>query len=132
MRSILAALDSSTISRLTKTWALLGNKYKLQLEAMRKLADHARNSKEYRQKLKATAPPAVPFLGKYKSFPAVTMKLTDGLLGLYLTDITFCCEGNPATRPSPLDKDRTLINFMKYHRLARIIQGMVCRCSFNH
>lgn len=53
------------------------------------------------------------------------------ILGLYLTDITFCREGNPATRPSPLDKDRTLINFMKYHRLARIIQGKLVSFSLN-
>lgn len=41
----------------------LPQKYKLQLEALRKLADHNRNYHEYRSKLRNTAPPAVPFLG---------------------------------------------------------------------
>ena len=63
-RAILAALDSSTISRLQQTWTGLPQKYKLQLEGLRKLADHARNYSEYRSRLRNTSPPAVPFLGK--------------------------------------------------------------------
>lgn len=42
----------------------LAQKSKIQLEALRKLADHARNYHEYRSRLRNTAPPAVPFLGK--------------------------------------------------------------------
>lgn len=106
MRSILAALDSSTISRLTKTWSHLSAKYKTQLDAMRRLTDHAKNYGVYRETLRATAPPAVPFMG------------------LYLTDLTFCREGNPNSRPSPLDENRRLINFIKYYRLARIVQDV--------
>ncbi|KAG8214577.1 cell division control protein 25 [Butyriboletus roseoflavus] len=80
-RSILAALDSSTISRLHQTWLVsraseisiiymlrgsqgVPQKNKLQLEALRRLADHSRNYHEYRSKLRNTAPPAVPFLGE--------------------------------------------------------------------
>ena len=81
-------------------------KQKHQLEAIRKLADHARNYHEYRSRLRNTAPPAVPFLG------------------LYLTDLTFCREGNPSTRASLLAADMKLINFNKYHKMARIVQGM--------
>ncbi|KAI0070257.1 ras GEF [Panus rudis PR-1116 ss-1] len=105
-RSILAALDSSTISRLHMTWSGLPQKNKHQLEAIRKLADHARNYHEYRSRLRNTAPPAVPFLG------------------LYLTDITFCREGNPSHRASPKNPDKKLLNFNKYHKLARIVQDM--------
>ncbi|KAK7469399.1 Ras guanine nucleotide exchange factor bud5 [Stygiomarasmius scandens] len=105
-RSILAALDSSHISRLSNTWTALPQKSKLQLEAMRRLADHSRNYREYRSKLRNTAPPAVPFLG------------------LYLTDITFCREGNPSHRASPLNANKKLLNFNKYHKLARIVQDM--------
>lgn len=64
MRSILAALDSSTISRLTKTWSHLSAKYKAQLDVMRRLTDHAKNYGVYRESLRATAPPAVPFMGE--------------------------------------------------------------------
>ncbi|KAF8073773.1 ras guanine nucleotide exchange factor domain-containing protein [Lyophyllum atratum] len=105
-RSMLAALDSSTISRLHQTWLGLPQKYKLQLESLRRLADHSRNYHEYRSKLRNTAPPAVPFLG------------------LYLTDVTFCREGNPSHRASPINSGKKLLNFNKYHKLARIIQDM--------
>ncbi|KAH9941072.1 ras GEF [Amylocystis lapponica] len=105
-RSILAALDSSTISRLQQTWMGLPQKNKIQLEVLRKLADHARNYYEYRTRLRNTAPPAVPFLG------------------LYLTDVTFCREGNPSMRAAPKAPEKKLINFNKYHKLARIVQDM--------
>ncbi|EKM51898.1 uncharacterized protein PHACADRAFT_150712 [Phanerochaete carnosa HHB-10118-sp] len=105
-RSILAALDSSTISRLHQTWTGLPQKSRLQLEALRKLSDHSRNYHEYRTRLRNTAAPAVPFLG------------------LYLTDITFCREGNPTHRSSPKNPDKKLLNFNKYHKLARIVQDM--------
>ncbi|KAJ3710341.1 ras guanine nucleotide exchange factor domain-containing protein [Lentinula guzmanii] len=105
-RSLLAALDSSTISRLSQTWTGLPQKTKQQLESLRRLADHGRNYHEYRTKLRNTAPPAVPFLG------------------LYLTDVTFCREGNPSHRNSPLNPDKKLLNFNKYHKLARIVQDM--------
>ncbi|KAF9221669.1 ras GEF [Gyrodon lividus] len=105
-RSILAALDSSTISRLHQTWLGVPQKNKLRLEALRRLADHSRNYHEYRSKLRNTAPPAVPFLG------------------LYLTDVTFCREGNPSYRDSPLVPEKKLLNFNKYHKLARIVQDM--------
>ncbi|KAJ7695692.1 ras guanine nucleotide exchange factor domain-containing protein [Mycena rosella] len=105
-RSMLAALDSSTISRLHQTWLGLPQKNKSQLDSLRRLADHSRNYHEYRSKLRNTAPPAVPFLG------------------LYLTDVTFCREGNPSHRASPMNPDKKLLNFNKYHKLARIVQDM--------
>jgi len=46
-------------------------KQKLQLDAIRKLADHARNYHEYRSRLRNTAPPAVPFLGRYYSLMTI-------------------------------------------------------------
>lgn len=43
--------------------------------------------------------------------------------GLYLTDITFCREGNPSHRASPLAAEKKLINYSKYYKMARIVQG---------
>jgi son of sevenless-like protein len=43
--------------------------------------------------------------------------------GLYLTDLTFCREGNPSHRASPSNPNKKLLNFNKYHKLARIVQG---------
>ncbi|KAJ6621899.1 ras guanine nucleotide exchange factor domain-containing protein [Mycena sp. CBHHK59/15] len=105
-RSMLAALDSSTIARLQQTWLGLPQKNRSQLDSLRRLADHSRNYHEYRSKLRNTAPPAVPFLG------------------LYLTDVTFCREGNPSHRASPMNPGKQLLNFNKYHKLARIVQDM--------
>ncbi|KAG2338504.1 ras GEF [Suillus weaverae] len=105
-RSILAALDSSTISRLYQTWLGVPHKSKMQLESLRRLADHGRNYHQYRSRLRNIAPPAVPFLG------------------LYLTDVTFCREGNPSYRESPSAPGKKLLNFNKYHKLARIVQDM--------
>ncbi|KAF8606787.1 ras GEF [Ceratobasidium sp. AG-I] len=106
LRSILAALDSSTISRLSKTWMGLSAKNKARVENLRKLTDHTRNHYEYRARLRGVHGPGVPFLG------------------LYLTDVTFCREGNPDKRVSPYDSSRTLLNFDKYRRLAAIAEDV--------
>ena len=45
--------------------------------------------------------------------------------GLYLTDVTFCREGNPSHRASPKNPEKKLLNFNKYHKLARIVQGEI-------
>ena len=139
-RSMLAALDSSTISRLHQTWLVsllvpgrtnqplillmiqgLPQKYKSHLESLRRLADHSRNYHEYRSKLRNTAPPAVPFLGISGQFNL--FHHTERGSGLYLTDVTFCREGNPSHRASPINASKKLLNFNKYHKLARIVQG---------
>lgn len=101
----------------------LPQKNKLQLESLRKLADHARNYHEYRSRLRNTAPPAVPFLGKPGNTTPRCICLMGASSGLYLTDVTFCREGNPSYRASPKSPDKKLINFNKYHKLARIVQG---------
>jgi len=105
-RSILAALDSATISRLQQTWAVVPQKQRVQFDALRKLADYSRNFAEYRSRLRNTVAPAVPFLG------------------LYLTDLTFCRDGHPSHRPHPSVPGKQLINFNKYYKLARIVQDM--------
>lgn len=58
---------------------------------------------QYRARLRAIGPPALPFLG------------------IVLSDITFCNDGNPATRQSPLAPEKQLINLAKYHGLWRIV-----------
>jgi hypothetical protein len=41
----------------------LPQKNRVQLDALRRLADHSRNYHDYRTRLRNTAPPAVPFMG---------------------------------------------------------------------
>lgn len=94
--AVLCALNSSTISRLRRTWDGVSGKYRLILEQLRKCTEHTRNYAEYRSRIREALPPCLPFLG------------------LYLTDITFCYEGNQAERASPLDSNLKLINFDRY------------------
>ncbi|ORY81232.1 ras guanine nucleotide exchange factor domain-containing protein [Leucosporidium creatinivorum] len=101
--AVLCALNSSTISRLKKTWDGLAPKYRTLLEQLRKATEHSRNYAEYRAKIRSAVPPCLPFVG------------------LFLTDITMCSEGNPPQRPSPGDPSLRLINFDRYQKMARIV-----------
>lgn len=96
LMAVLAALNSSTVARLRRTWEGLSAKYKMLLENLRKVTEHTRNYAEYRGALRRASQPALPFLG------------------LYLTDLTFCHDGNPPTRTSSLDSSLKLINFDRY------------------
>ncbi|GAA95817.1 hypothetical protein E5Q_02474 [Mixia osmundae IAM 14324] len=106
LMAIMAALDSSTISRLKKTWEGLSAKYKQLVECLRKSVEHTRNYSDYRAMIRNAVPPALPFLG------------------LYLTDLTFCQDGNAATRPSPQDKTLQLINFDRYQKIAKTVRDL--------
>ncbi|CEH19486.1 Ras1 guanine nucleotide exchange factor [Ceraceosorus bombacis] len=103
LMAIQCALNSSTIARLKRTWDGLTAKYRVMMEEQRRTVEHTRNFAGYRARLRATAAPALPFVG------------------LFLTDLTFCHEGNPATRPSPQDPQKRLLNFDKYVKMSRII-----------
>lgn len=101
--AVQSALNSSTIARLKKTWDGLPTKYRTLMEQQRKAVEHTRNFAGYRQRLRSIMPPALPFVG------------------LFLTDLTFCHEGNASTRPSPADPNKRLLNFDKYVKMSRII-----------
>ncbi|BGP51674.1 Ras guanine nucleotide exchange factor bud5 [Rhodotorula kratochvilovae] len=101
--AVFTALNSSTITRLRKTWDGLAPKYRAIFETLRKATDHGRNYAEYRQKIRQAVPPCLPFVG------------------LFLTDLIFVFEGNRAERPSPADPSLLLINFDRYHKMARIV-----------
>lgn len=64
-----------------------------------------------------------PSLVRLFSDSTLTSKSHQLGVGLYLTDLTFCREGNPSHRTSPKAPEKKLINFNKYHKLARIVQG---------
>lgn len=103
LMAIQCALNSSTISRLKKTWDGLPAKYRQMMDYQRQSTEHTRNFAGYRQTLRQTVAPALPFVG------------------LFLTDLTFCHEGNAPTRPSPGDPMKKLLNFDKYVKMSRII-----------
>lgn len=103
LMAIQCALNSSTIARLKKTWDGLSTKYRGMMDQQRRAVEHTRNYAGYRARLRNTTPPAIPFLG------------------LFLTDLTFCHEGNAATRPAPSNPDKKLLNFDKYVKISRIV-----------
>lgn len=99
--AIRSALDSTSIVRLKKTWEYVSGKYKTMWEPIYRATDSQRNFGEYRQRLKTTVAPCLPFLG------------------VYLTDMTFIDDGNADRRNSP--GGHTLINFDKYVKITRIL-----------
>lgn len=103
LMAIQCALNSSTIARLKKTWDGLSTKYRGMMDQQRSAVEHTRNYAAYRARLRNTTPPAIPFLG------------------LFLTDLTFCHEGNAATRPCPSNAEKKLLNFDKYIKISRIV-----------
>ncbi|KAJ3253570.1 hypothetical protein HK103_000478 [Boothiomyces macroporosus] len=85
-----------------KVAELLSSKTRGAFEVLKKATDHSRNYADYRQALKRSALPTLPFLG------------------LFLTDLTFTEDGNPDMR-----NNGKLINFDKYSRISKIISDLM-------
>jgi hypothetical protein len=104
LMAILAGLNSSTINRLKKTWAVLPDRVRAQYETLVDLMDCKRNYSNYRARLKEDAVPCLPYVG------------------LYRRDLTFVEEGNRDFREL-VDRGRViqLVNFDKQTKTARII-----------
>jgi hypothetical protein len=105
--AIICSLNSSTISRLKRTWELVSQKTKNTLETLRCIVDVSRNYAILRQRLQNHVPPCLPFVGTY------------------LTDLTFVDHGNQASRHLPTDDgSMTVINFDKHMKTAKIISEL--------
>jgi son of sevenless len=65
LMAVRSALDSSSISRLKRTWEQLGHKSKQSFDGMLKATDSSRNFGDYRNSLKQLVAPCLPFLGLY-------------------------------------------------------------------
>ncbi|KID71796.1 Guanine nucleotide exchange factor, partial [Metarhizium hybridum] len=111
LMAIICTLNSSTISRLRKTWDAVSTKRKEMLRHLQGIVEPAQNNKVLRTRLHDHVPPCLPFLG------------------MYLTDLTFVDIGNPATKQMSLGTDSeedgsgglTVVNFDKHTRTAKII-----------
>lgn len=111
LMAIICSLNSSTISRLRKTWDAISTKRKEMLRNLQEIVEPAQNNKVLRTRLHDHVPPCLPFLG------------------MYLTDLTFVDIGNPATKQLSLGTDidedgtggLTVVNFDKHTRTAKII-----------
>ncbi|GKU02366.1 hypothetical protein FLAG1_01552 [Fusarium langsethiae] len=111
LMAIICSLNSSTISRLRKTWDTISTKRKDMLQTLQDLVEPSQNNKVLRTRLHDHVPPCLPFLG------------------MYLTDLTFVDIGNPATKQMCLGPESeedgaggiTVVNFDKHARTAKII-----------
>ena len=97
--SIISALGTAPIHRLTRTWSALNKNTANVLERMRKLMHSTKNFAQYRQALHAADPPCIPFFG------------------VYLTDLTFIEDGMPG-----VIKKTDMINFSKRAKTAEVIR----------
>ena len=64
LTSIISALSTAPIGRLTRTWAQVNARTMTVLEQMRKLMHSTKNFGEYREALHLANPPCIPFFGK--------------------------------------------------------------------
>lgn len=111
LMAIICSLNSSTISRLRKTWDIISAKRKEVLRNLQGIVEPSQNHKVLRARLHDHVPPCLPFLG------------------MYLTDLTFVDIGNPATKHMSIGHESeeegaggiTVVNFDKHTRTAKII-----------
>ncbi|EGD93966.1 Ras guanine-nucleotide exchange protein [Trichophyton tonsurans CBS 112818] len=107
LMAIICSLNSSTISRLKRTWEIVPAKTKNLLESLREIVDVSRNYAVLRQRLQNHVPPCLPFVGTY------------------LTDLTFVDHGNQDTRTLAGDESSIeVINFDKHMKTAKIISEL--------
>ncbi|KAF2111486.1 ras guanine nucleotide exchange factor domain-containing protein [Lophiotrema nucula] len=101
LTSIISALGTAPIHRLSRTWQAVNARSMAVLENMRKLMGSTKNFAEYRETLHKANPPCIPFFG------------------VYLTDLTFIEDGIPS-----LIKKTNLINFLKRAKTAEVIRDI--------
>lgn len=105
LMAIICSLNSSTITRLRRTWDVVSPKRREMLKMLQAVVDPGQNHKSLRARLSDQVPPCLPFQG------------------MFLTDLTFVDIGNPATKQlqDADGRDMTVINFDKHTRTAKII-----------
>lgn len=111
LMAIICSLNSSTISRLRKTWDAISHKRRDVLRTLQAVVEPSQNNKVLRGRLHDHVPPCLPFLG------------------MYLTDLTFVDIGNAATKQlhgfgnegEDESNGFAVVNFDKHTRTAKII-----------
>lgn len=108
LMAIICSLNSSTITRLRRTWDVVSPKRRELLKTLQAVVEPAQNHKALRARLSEQVPPCLPFQG------------------MFLTDLTFVDIGNPATKQlqDADGRDMTVVNFDKHTRTAKIIGEM--------
>jgi len=99
LMAIVSGLSSTAVSRLTKTWELVSNKYQHKFHALQAITVPEKNFTVLRERMASAAPPKIPYIGTS------------------LADLTFIEDGNP-------DRLDGLINFTKRHLLFVVINNI--------
>jgi len=109
--AVMSAFGSSAIHRLKHTWSSVKPKYIESAKKYQQLFSSEGSYKNYREAVKNSTPPAIPFLG------------------VYLTDLTFIDEGNPKYI------ENNLINFKKkaleYEVIIQVLRFQESSYQFN-
>ncbi|KAJ2691653.1 hypothetical protein GGH99_002261 [Coemansia sp. RSA 1285] len=103
LMSVLGALTSVPVERLTRTWQAVQQKALGTYNQLKQIMRTDRNFAEYRDSLHSCNPPAIPFVG------------------VYLQDLTFIEDGNDDVIPNT---NARLINFAKRQRTAGTIRDL--------
>ena len=67
LTSIISALSTAPIGRLSRTWAQVNARTQTVLEQMRKLMHSTKNFGDYREALHLANPPCIPFFGWFST-----------------------------------------------------------------
>lgn len=120
MMSIISALGTTPIYRLYMTWPQISPRVMATLEEMRQLMASTKNFGTYRETLRQTNPPCVPFLGmSFILFTSQSIIFQDtDRTGIYLTDFVFIEDGIPNNTPNGM------INFSKRSKSADVLQDI--------
>lgn len=116
LASIMTSLQSFLITRITKIWDGLSDKYEELFQYLASIIHPNRNYNTYREKLR-------DFLGtnlqENLDIPTVPY------LSLFLQDLTFVVDGNPSYRSNTKSfLDEKLINIDKYFKITEIISDI--------
>ncbi|PLB47750.1 Ras1 guanine nucleotide exchange factor [Aspergillus steynii IBT 23096] len=100
LMSIISGLGLTPVYRLRFTWSQVSRRTLANLDELRHLMGSTRNFVQYRETLRSSAPPCVPFLG------------------IYLTDLTFLDDGIPNHTSTGQ------INFTKRQKTAEVLHDL--------
>jgi hypothetical protein len=67
LKSIISALQSTPVYRLSRTWALVGRKERDVFQKLEEITSIENNNEKYRKIVNASKPPFIPYLGIYLS-----------------------------------------------------------------
>ena len=119
--SIISALDSAPIHRLSRTWQQVNARTMSVFTQLKNLMATNKNFREYREQLHLANPPCIPFFGMSSPptarWPGIVCLLTT--VGVYLTDLTFIEDGIPS-----VIRKTNLINFNKRAKTAEVIRDI--------